>query len=88
VFERFATLDDARGRDRSGAGLGLSIVAGIVATHDGTVRVEEGEAGGARLVVRLPAYAPQSSVGSGRSGRSAGSQPADLKVRSGGAPMV
>jgi signal transduction histidine kinase len=52
AFERFATFDDARAG--SGAGLGLSIVAAIVAAHQGTVRAEEAEGGGARFVVRLP----------------------------------
>ena len=37
VFERFTRLDEARDRDRAGAGLGLSIVAGVVARHHGTV---------------------------------------------------
>jgi signal transduction histidine kinase len=58
VFERFATLDDARGPGRAGAGLGLSIVAAIVANHGGTVTVGETQGGGARFVVQLPAFVP------------------------------
>ena len=54
IFGRFTRLDDARNRDDGGAGLGLSIVASIVAAHDGTVRVEESASGGARFVVELP----------------------------------
>ena len=55
VFERFVRLDDARDRDRGGAGLGLPIVASIAATHRGTVTVSSSDLGGARFEVRLPA---------------------------------
>nr|WP_246303571.1 HAMP domain-containing sensor histidine kinase [Nocardioides thalensis] len=55
VFERFVRLDEARARDAGGSGLGLAIVREIVAAHGGTVTVDDGALGGARLVVRLPA---------------------------------
>lgn len=56
IFERFTRLDDARTSDRSGAGLGLPIVAGIVARHGGTVAVDaDPVSGGAAFTVRLPA---------------------------------
>jgi len=54
VFERFSRLDDARARDAGGAGLGLAIVAEVVAGHRGTVSLSESAAGGARFEVRLP----------------------------------
>jgi len=54
VFERFARLEEARDRDAGGTGLGLAVVRETVEAHGGTVVAEEGEAGGARLVVRLP----------------------------------
>ncbi len=60
IFERFATLDDARTNGRSGTGLGLAIAAAIVATHRGTIWAEEAPGGGARLSVRLPAHVPPS----------------------------
>lgn len=54
IFERFARLDDARARATGGAGLGLAIVAEVVAAHRGTVRCLDAPLGGARLEVRLP----------------------------------
>jgi signal transduction histidine kinase len=53
IFERFTRLDDARSRDRGGAGLGLAIVAEVARTHGGSVRVESKS--GALFVVTLPA---------------------------------
>ncbi len=55
IFERFRTLDDSRTHSGSGAGLGLSIVANIVAAHHGTVTVGDSPSGGARFTVGLPA---------------------------------
>jgi signal transduction histidine kinase len=54
VFERFVRLDDARARADGGAGLGLAIVAEVVAAHGGTVDVVGGPLGGALFRVRLP----------------------------------
>jgi signal transduction histidine kinase len=56
VFERFARLDDARGRngDDGGAGLGLAIVHDVVVAHGGTVAVEN--APGAAFTVVLPLH--------------------------------
>jgi signal transduction histidine kinase len=54
VFERFARLDDARGRDGGGAGLGLAIVHDVVVAHGGSVEVEN--APGAAFTVVLPVH--------------------------------
>jgi two-component system OmpR family sensor kinase len=54
VFERFYRADTARSRDEGGAGLGLAIVAALVARHGGTVRHEPTPEGGATFVVTLP----------------------------------
>jgi len=54
VFDRFYRLQAARDRDSGGAGLGLAIVAEIVAGHGGQVWVADAP-GGAELHVRLPA---------------------------------
>ena len=52
VFERFHRLDQAR--STAGSGLGLSIVAGIVARHGGTIRAEPNSPNGTRMIVELP----------------------------------
>jgi len=54
VFKRFIRLDDARGRDAGGVGLGLAIVDEIVRLHSGTVQVTDSPAEGARFRVFLP----------------------------------
>ena len=58
IFSRFARVDEARARPRSGtgAGLGLSIARQIVDAHGGEISVVESSqfGHGARFVVRLP----------------------------------
>jgi signal transduction histidine kinase len=55
VFERFTRLQEGRGRDAGGAGLGLAMVRAIVERHGGTVMIDASERlGGARFVVDLP----------------------------------
>jgi signal transduction histidine kinase len=56
VFDRFVRLDEARTRDDGGAGLGLSIVAQVVAAHRGTVEVGATPLGGARFELRFPRH--------------------------------
>jgi signal transduction histidine kinase len=54
AFDRFVRGDDARTRDGSGAGLGLSIVRAVVAASGGTVGVRNGAPlGGAVVTIRL-----------------------------------
>ena len=55
VFDRFWRADAARTRVRGGSGLGLSIVAALVADHGGWVGFESDAAGGSTVTVRLPA---------------------------------
>jgi signal transduction histidine kinase len=43
VFERFTRLDDARGRNSGGAGLGLAIVRELVTRAGGSVRLTAGQ---------------------------------------------
>ncbi|MDQ3733376.1 MAG: HAMP domain-containing histidine kinase [Actinomycetota bacterium] len=54
VFSRFSRLDDARTQDAGGAGLGLAIVAEVVANHGGSVTLSASPSGGARFDVMLP----------------------------------
>jgi two-component system OmpR family sensor kinase len=54
VFERFYRADTARTRSAGGSGLGLSIVAALVAAHGGTVTVDTEPGRGATFEVRLP----------------------------------
>lgn len=55
LFERFYRVDASRSRVSGGAGLGLSIVAAIVAAHGGTVTAAPAEDGtGAVFRVRIP----------------------------------
>ncbi|MCQ0016302.1 ATP-binding protein [Actinomadura madurae] len=54
VFERFYRADDARSRDHGGAGLGLAIVAALVAAHEGTVEADSAPGEGATFRVVLP----------------------------------
>jgi len=54
IFQRFWRADSSRNRDTGGSGLGLAIVASIVASHRGTVDVEETPGGGSTFRVRLP----------------------------------
>ena len=56
LFERFWRSRAERLQDggRGGAGLGLAIVAGIVAAHGGSVRASNADGGGAAFVVSLP----------------------------------
>jgi two-component system sensor histidine kinase MprB len=53
VFDRFYRAPAARGLP--GSGLGLAIVRQVADTHGGSVRVENAEDGGARLVLHIPA---------------------------------
>lgn len=55
IFDRFYTDRPAGAAFGNNSGLGLSIVAQIVATHMGTVTAENRAGNGARFIVELPA---------------------------------
>ena len=57
VFERFTRLEEARTRDRGGAGLGLAVVAESVGALGGAVACRDSPLGGARFLVSLPSAA-------------------------------
>ena len=54
VFERFYRADQARTRATGGSGLGLSIVAALVAAHGGVTSVDTAPGEGATFRVVLP----------------------------------
>lgn len=55
VFKPFVRLDDARNQDKSGTGLGLTIVRDIVATHGGEIALGRSPMGGLQVTITLPA---------------------------------
>src|SRR5712671_210229 len=54
VGKPFFQVQDRCGRKHDGAGLGLSIVKGLVDLHGGELKAESGPGVGTRIVVRLP----------------------------------
>lgn len=54
IFERFATIDDARTPGRRGAGLGLAIARSIVEAHGGTIAIDAAHSPGVRIVICVP----------------------------------
>ncbi|MCL2614464.1 MAG: ATP-binding protein, partial [Nocardioidaceae bacterium] len=53
IFERFVRLDEARGRDVGGAGIGLSIARELASERGGSLTSQQRDAG-ARFVLLLP----------------------------------
>lgn len=62
VFKAFTRLDESRDRGTGGHGLGLAVVARIAALHNGDVRAERSDIGGARFVFSMPADAASNSA--------------------------
>lgn len=55
LFERFYRADFSRSRASGGSGLGMAIVAAIMASHGGTARVSTTEGGGLTVALTFPA---------------------------------
>ena len=62
VFERFYRADPSRTRAAGGSGLGLSIVAALVAAHGGQVTVESAPGRGSAFFVDLPLLGSQAGA--------------------------
>jgi two-component system OmpR family sensor kinase len=54
AFDRFYRSDSGRDRGQGGSGLGLSIVAAMVAAHDGTVVLSRSIPTGTTVTFHLP----------------------------------
>ncbi|WP_068188025.1 SpoIIE family protein phosphatase [Mycobacterium sp. UM_CSW] len=54
LFERFYRADNIRGRSVEGAGIGLSLVRGLVELQRGTVEIESEPDRGTTVTIRLP----------------------------------
>ena len=52
VFERFYRSQESR--SMPGSGLGLSIVRQVIERHSGSVKVDEHDGGGTRMVLQVP----------------------------------
>jgi two-component system, OmpR family, sensor histidine kinase CpxA len=61
LFRPFYRIDDARGRQTGGVGLGLAITDRAVRLHQGTIRVSNRPQGGLMVEIRLPLSAEQTS---------------------------
>ena len=56
LFEPFYRLDEARGRQTGGVGLGLAITERAVRFHGGKVSAHNRAEGGLRVEIRLPLF--------------------------------
>jgi two-component system sensor histidine kinase CpxA len=63
LFRPFYRIDDARGRQTGGVGLGLAITERAVRIHGGTVKASNRPEGGLQIEIRVPAAAPSAGQG-------------------------
>ncbi len=61
LFRPFYRIDDARGRQTGGVGLGLAITDRAVRLHSGTIRVSNRPQGGLMVEIRLPLSSVEAS---------------------------
>jgi len=62
IFRPFYRIDDARGRQTGGVGLGLAITHRVVSLHGGTVRAMNRPEGGLLVEIRLPTIPVQHDI--------------------------
>jgi len=60
IFRPFFRVESARDRETGGAGIGLAIAQSAMRLHGGTVRAENVDGGGLKVVLRLPTSAASS----------------------------
>jgi two-component system, OmpR family, sensor histidine kinase CpxA len=66
LFRPFYRIDDARGRQTGGVGLGLAITDRAVRLHGGTIRVANRPQGGLVVEIRLPLSTAETTSGTGQ----------------------
>jgi heavy metal sensor kinase len=71
IFHRFFRVDEARSRERGGAGLGLAIAKWAVEIHGGQITVQERSGAGSEFRILLPLEQSPTAAG-GRKRRSSG----------------
>ena len=54
VFKAFYRLDDSRNKETGGVGLGLSIAKDIITSHGGTIKLQDSDMGGLRVLICIP----------------------------------
>ena len=54
IWGGYYRLDRERDSAIAGTGIGLAVVGELLGKHNASVRVEDGESGGARFVIELP----------------------------------
>ena len=54
IWDGYFRLDRERDSAIAGTGIGLAVVGELLGKHNASVRVEDGERGGARFVIELP----------------------------------
>lgn len=62
VFHPFVRLEESRGRETGGTGLGLTIAASVIRTHDGKIDLANRASGGLRVMITLPKAKPQGAI--------------------------
>lgn len=58
VFHPFVRLEESRGRQTGGSGLGLTIALAVARSHDGSITLENRVEGGLRVTFSLPKLEP------------------------------
>jgi two-component system sensor histidine kinase CpxA len=62
LFQPFYRIDDARGRQTGGVGLGLAITERAVRLHGGTIQASNRAEGGLMIEIRLPALPAKNEI--------------------------